>query len=57
MAFNIGEKPGRGRYQCVFSDDVVTLETDDDALPACPNTDCLIAHETRWEKAKFSKNS
>jgi hypothetical protein len=50
MAFNIGEKPGKGEYRCVFSEDIVNLESDDDALPGCPNSNCLIAHETRWEK-------
>lgn len=52
MPFNIGEKPGRGLYQCVFSDDRITLENEKDALPACPNSNCLIAHETRWKKIK-----
>jgi hypothetical protein len=50
MAFNIGEKPGKGTYQCIYSDDIVSLENDNDELPACPNVDCLIAHETRWKK-------
>jgi hypothetical protein len=50
VAFNIGEKPGEGRYRCIFSEDIVRLESDGDALPGCPNSNCLIAHETRWEK-------
>jgi hypothetical protein len=50
MSFAIGEEPGKGRYRCVFSEDIVELRTDGDALPGCPNSDCLIAHETRWEK-------
>ncbi len=50
MSFIKGEKPGRGTYQCVYSSDRVNLVNDSDVLPACPNADCLIAHETRWKK-------
>ncbi len=50
MTFGIGEQPGKGRYQCVYSNDTVSLKTDGDALPGCPNSNCLIAHATRWEK-------
>lgn len=52
MAFVMNEKPGKGRYQCVYSDDIIRLRQDDDPLPACPNVDCRIAHETRWNRLK-----
>jgi hypothetical protein len=31
MTFGIGEQPGKGRYQCVYSNDTVSLKTDGDA--------------------------
>jgi hypothetical protein len=50
MSFRIGEKPGKGSYKCIYSNDKVDLKRDNDELPACPNVDCLITHETRWKK-------
>jgi len=31
-----GEKPGKGRYQCVKCGYVVTLADDNETLPPCP---------------------
>ncbi|MFT5852405.1 MAG: hypothetical protein ACI87J_002381 [Colwellia sp.] len=36
MLYNIGEKPGKGEYQCTTCLDwVVTLDDDSDKLPPC----------------------
>lgn len=35
MAYDIGEKPGKGIYCCSKCDWKVTLDDDDDTLPPC----------------------
>ncbi len=50
MTFGIGEQPGKGRYQCVYSNDTVSLKTDGDALRVAPTANCYIAHATRWRE-------
>lgn len=35
MAYNIGEKPGRGRYCCVYCNWSVVLDDHSDRLPPC----------------------
>ncbi|GKW52223.1 hypothetical protein NCCP2140_12760 [Pseudoalteromonas sp. NCCP-2140] len=36
MLYDIGEKPGKGTYQCTSCDSwIVTLDDDSDVLPPC----------------------
>ncbi len=35
MIYKVSERPGRGRYVCIFCGDDVFLENDDDTLPPC----------------------
>jgi hypothetical protein len=36
MSYDIGEKPGKGTYQCLSCEEwTVTLDDDDDRLPPC----------------------
>jgi DNA-directed RNA polymerase subunit RPC12/RpoP len=37
MAYDIGEKPGKGEYKCTNCNWQVTLDDDDDRLPPCGN--------------------
>jgi len=34
--YKTGEKPGKGRYQCTQCGEIITLDSDSDALPPCP---------------------
>lgn len=49
--YDIGEKPGKGTYQCIYSNDTVTLDDDTDTLPPCPSNRCTDVHpDTKWTK-------
>jgi hypothetical protein len=50
MTYDIGEKPGKGTYQCIYSYDTVTLDDADDKLPPCPDNDCSSKKSTKWQK-------
>ncbi len=43
--YSTGEKPGKGRYQCVKCGEVITLDDNSDILPPCPR-----CHGTKWNK-------
>ncbi|MDD4255106.1 MAG: hypothetical protein PHP59_06975 [Methanofollis sp.] len=36
MPYKCGEKPGKGRYVCLYDNEVVRLDDDTDTLPPCP---------------------
>ena len=49
MAYNIGEKPGKGTYVCQQCGSwTVTLDDDDDRLPPCGN--CGSGQTVTYEK-------
>lgn len=49
MSYNIGEKPGKGTYQCTTCNDwTVTLDDDDDRLPPCGK--CGSGQTTTYRK-------
>lgn len=51
MAHEIGEKPGKGTYRCIYSSDTVVLDDETDKLPPCPSNNCTEAHpDTKWIK-------
>jgi hypothetical protein len=51
MAYDIGEKPGEGTYQCIYSQHTVTLPKDTDPLPPCPSNKCTDNYpDTQWIK-------
>lgn len=51
MAHDIGEKPGKGTYQCIYSQHTVVLDDDSDRLPPCPSKDCIKDNpKTKWIK-------
>lgn len=37
--YTTGEKPGKGRYQCIKCGQIVVLDDDTDTLPPCPRCD------------------
>lgn len=47
MSYDIGEKPGKGTYQCQF-DHTVVLDQNSDALPPCSS--CGSGQHTKWRK-------
>lgn len=48
---DIGEKPGKGTYRCIYCGNTVVLDNDDDRLPPCPSNDCTENHpSTKWIK-------
>ncbi len=48
MTFDIGEKPGKGRYCCTKCGWSVNLDDDDDRLPPCGN--CGAGQETKYRR-------
>jgi hypothetical protein len=50
--YDIGEKPGKGEYECLWSKDRVTLDDSSDKLPPCPSNKCSEEHTTKWVKIK-----
>jgi hypothetical protein len=50
MTYDIGQKPGKGTYQCIYSSDTVTLDDTKDTLPPCPDNNCSRNHTTKWKK-------
>lgn len=53
MYYDIGEKPGIGIYQCIYSGNTVTLDNVNDKLPPCPSNDCTDKHpDTKWNKIR-----
>ena len=48
MAYDIGEKPGKGRYACTDCNWTVTLDDSDDRLPPCGR--CGKGQKTRYVK-------
>lgn len=46
--YNVGEKPGVGRYCCVNCDWSVNLDDPDDRLPPCGQ--CDAGHQTRYTR-------
>lgn len=51
MTYDIGEKPGKGTYQCIYSSDTVVLDDNSDKLPPCPSNSCTDSHpDTKWRK-------
>ncbi|TPV94563.1 MAG: hypothetical protein B7733_14595 [Myxococcales bacterium FL481] len=46
--YNIGEKPGKGRYCCTRCNWTVNLDDDSDTLPPCGN--CGRGQNTTYEK-------
>ncbi|MCW5872245.1 MAG: hypothetical protein KIS61_33650 [Candidatus Eremiobacteraeota bacterium] len=48
MAYNIGEKPGKGTYRC-NNGHTVTLNDDTDALPPCAK--CGAGQNTTYTRA------
>ena len=50
MAYNIGEKPGKGKYCCTSPscDWSVNLDDTDDTLPPCGN--CGAGQNTTYQK-------
>jgi len=36
MKYKTGEKPGAGNYRCTNCGNIITLKSDDEALPICP---------------------
>ena len=48
MTYNIGEKPGKGRYCCTKCGWSVVLDDDDDRLPPCGN--CGPGQRTTYTK-------
>lgn len=51
MYYDIGEKPGKGTYQCIYNGDTVKLDDDSDVLPPCPSNRCTDEHpDTKWKK-------
>ena len=51
MLYNIGEKPGKGTYQCTScSQWTVTLDDDDDRLPPCGN--CGSGQHVKYRKIR-----
>ena len=50
MTYNVGEKPGKGTYQCVDCRWQVTLDDDDDRLPPCGN--CGKGQKTKYRKVR-----
>ncbi len=48
MAYNIGEKPGKGKYCCTNCSWSVNLNDTDDTLPPCGN--CGKGQNTTYEK-------
>ncbi len=47
MAYDIGEKPGKGTYQDAYGH-TVTLDDDSDVLPPCGI--CGAGQNTHWTK-------
>lgn len=47
MAYDIGEKPGKGKYCCTDCDWSVVLDDDDDVLPPCGK--CGASQSTTYE--------
>ena len=45
--YNSGDKPGKGLYQCTNCGEIVTLDTNDDALPICP-----VCGNTAWNRVR-----
>jgi hypothetical protein len=51
MYHNVGEKPGKGTYQCVHSGNTVILHDENDSLPPCSSNDCTDEYpDTKWRK-------
>ena len=48
MAYNIGEKPGKGKHCCTNCSWSVNLNDTDDTLPPCGN--CGKGQNTTYEK-------
>lgn len=48
MAHNVGEKPGKGTYQCTDCNWKVKLDDNSDRLPPCGN--CGKGQDTTYEK-------
>lgn len=48
MAYDIGEAPGKGEYECINCNDwSVTLDDATDVLPPCPNCE---DHSVQYER-------
>ena len=49
MTYDIGEKPGKGTYQCTSCNSwTVTLDDHDDRLPPCGN--CGAGQKVKYKK-------
>jgi DNA-directed RNA polymerase subunit RPC12/RpoP len=43
--YKTGDKPGKGNYRCMQCGKVITLNDENDTLPACP-----LCNATEWTK-------